>query len=214
LPVSAVLVCLPLLLVLAVFGVSEYLPFMVYFVLSAIPVYLATSGWFLARFEKDNRVRIFVFPYGFKYWTEPIEDVSTRFYHFVRDVVTKHPSALWWHIGYSKKFMEHLEDGQDVEPSTRKELLELLKVMNRYRKLTLTVLGTFLISAFSLFLFFFVSASGIVAIPERQIVDIVGPGSGIIALCFFVPALLLMTGFKRSIGRRLASLDSDKLSLL
>ena len=214
LPVGAVLVCLPILLVLTVFGVSEYLPFMAYFVLSAIPVYLATGGWFYASFEKDNRVRIFGSPFGLKYWREPIEDFSNRFYHFVRDIVTKHPSALWWHIGYANKFIEHLEEKQDIEPSTRKELLELLRVMNRYRKLALTVLGTFLISAFNLFLFFFVGASGIVRIPEQQIVDVVGPGSGIIALCFFVPVLLLMRRFKKAVSRRLASIDSDKLSSL
>jgi len=210
--VGAILVCLPFLLVLAVFGVSEYLPFGAYFVLSAIPVYLATGGWILAKFEKDNSVRVFVSFFGFKYWTEPVEDLSDRFYHFVRDVVIKHPSALWWHIGYANKFIEHLEQRQDMEPAMRKELLELLKVMNRYRKLGLTVLGTFLISAFSLFLFFALGASGIVRIPERQLVDIVGPGSGVIALYFFVPALLLMWGFKRAAGRRLTCIDSNKLS--
>ena len=38
LPVGAILVCFPILLVLTVFGVSEYLPFILYFGLSAIPV--------------------------------------------------------------------------------------------------------------------------------------------------------------------------------
>ena len=212
LPVGAILVCLPILLVLTVFGVSEYLPFMAYFVLSAIPVYLATGGWFYARFEKENRVRVFGSPFGFQYWTEPIEDFSARFYHFVRDVVTKNSSALWRHAGYSKMFTEHLEERQDIELSTRKELLGLLEVMNKYRKTGLLVLGAFIASCSAIMLLLFGTASGVIAVPNLKITDIIGPASGCILFGFFISVLLLMRGFKRAVGNRLASLDSEKLS--
>ena len=214
LPVGAVLVLLPLLLVLGFFGVSEYLPFGVYFILSAIPVYLATSGWFYAKFEKDNRVNIFGSPFGFKYWTEPVEDVRTRFYHFVRDVVAKHPSALWWHIGGAKKFMEILQEKQDVEPSTQKELMDILKVMNRYRKLMLTVLVTVIGGGAILALFLLVVAADIVKIPASQFGNIVGPGSGILFFSAFAAVMLAMWKFKKTVRTRLASIDSDKLSSL
>lgn len=214
LPVGAVLVCLPFMLVLAVFGAAEYLPFGVYFVLSAIPVYLAMGGWLLSKFEKKNNVRIFGSAFGFKYWTEPVEDFRDRFYHFVRDVADKQPSALWWHIGYSGKFIEHLEERQDIEPLTKKELKELLKVMNRYRKLTLTVLTIILSSAVILSLFILVVASGIVKITAQQFGNIAGPSSGIIFFSALAVVLLGMRKFRKTVSMKLASIDSEKLSSL
>ena len=208
---SAPLVCLPFLLVFMVFGKAEYLPFGVYFVLSAIPVYLATSGWVLSRFEQENGVR--VFGLGLNYWTEKVEDVNARFYHFIKDVVVKQPSALWWHVGYVKKFVSLLEK-KDIEPSTREEILELLKAMNRYRKMAFAVLGIFLISIFGLLFFFFVGVTGLVEIPERLLLNIIGPASGVILIGFFVSVPLVMAGFRRSTRKMLSNLDSVKLSNL
>jgi hypothetical protein len=209
--VGIVLVCLPLLLVLAIFGAEEYLPFGAYFVLSAIPVYLATGGWFYAKFEKANQVRIFGSPFGFKYWKEPVEDLNARFYQFIRDAVTKQPLSIWWQVGYAKKFITLLGEKQDIEPSTQKELLELLRAMNRYRKIGLTALGIFLSVVFGFFLFFFLGAAGIISIPERQLLDIVGPGSGVILFGFFIPVWLMIKRFQKTIADKLSNLESDKL---
>ena len=214
LPVGAILVCLPLLLALAVFGMSEYLPLGVYFVLSAIPVYLAVGGWLLAKFEKENKVRIFVSPFGFKFWKEHVEDLGERFYHFIRDVVDRQPSPLWYHIGYSSKFIEHLEGRKDIEPSTKKELLELLRVMNRYRKLTLTLLAGIVVSAVGFALFFLVVASGIVKITARQFGNIVGPGGGIILFSALAIVILTMQRFKKNVGKRIADIEIEELSCM
>ena len=214
LPVGAILVCLPLLLALAVFGMSEYLPLGVYFVLSAIPVYLAAGGWFLAKFEKENKVRIFVSPFGFKFWKEHVEDLGDRFSHFIRDVVDRQPSPLWYHIGYSNKFIEHLEGRKDIEPSTKKELLELLKVMNRYRKLTLTLLAGIVVSAVGFALFFLVAASGVVKISAQQLGNIVGPGCGIIFFSALAIVILTMQRFKKDVGKRIADIEIEELSCM
>jgi hypothetical protein len=212
LPISTVLVLSPFLVVLAVFGVPEYMPFGAYFVLSAIPAYLATGGWFLTSFEKENRVRIFVSPFGFKYWREPIEDLSDRFSHFIREVVEKQASALWYHVGYSGRFIELLKKRQDIEPKTQKELIELLKVMSRYRKLALVVLASVIGSGIILLLFLFVVASGIIRIPARQLGNIVGPGSGVIFFSALAAVALGMWKFKKTVSIGLARIDANKLS--
>jgi len=133
LPITAVLFGLPLSLAVTFFGVPEFLPFAAYLMLPFVPVYYATSGWRFHKFERQNKVQVFMFVYGLKYWTEPIVSESDRFYHFMRNVASKDSFSILSQTGYSKKLIATLEERQDIEPSTRKALFNILQVMNEYR---------------------------------------------------------------------------------
>ena len=159
LPISAVLSGLPLLLAVAFFGFSEFLPSATYLVLPFIPIYYATSGWCFNKFEKQNKVQVFMFVYGLKYWAESIVGDSDRFYHFIRDVASKDFFAILRQAGYSKRLMAILGERQDIEPSTRKVLFSILQVMNEYKHRMLRVFAAFLISCFLLVVYFFVLVS-------------------------------------------------------
>ena len=223
LPISAVSFGLPLLLAITFFGVSEFLPFVGYLVLPFVPVYYAISGWYLNKFEKQNKVRIFMFVYGFKYWREPIPDAGDRFYQFVRDVASKDSSSIWSQMGYSKRLMATLKERQDIEPSTRKALSNILEVMNEYRRRMLTVFAVFLISCFLLIVYFFVlvstNAFGLVEVVNHRIVS----GQAISLILGCVPTFSVFGGvfmamwslrkrFQKRISSMLASMNSDKLS--
>jgi hypothetical protein len=210
LPISTVFVGLPFLLAITIFG--EYFPLMAYLVLSFIPVYLATTGWYFNEFEKKKKVRILTSPYGVKYWTEPILDVSERFYHFIRDVASKDVSSLWRHVGYSKKFSTKLEERQDFEPSTREALNNILKTMNKYRRMGLAILSMFVASGSGLLVFLFVNMFGLVRIADYVVVNIVGPASGCILFGFFISVWYLLRGFNKRISGMMARIDSDQLS--
>jgi hypothetical protein len=136
--VSAVTFLLPLLVVTAVFGVSEYLPFGGYVVLPFVPIYYAVTGWYYYETEKRNGIRIFqsIF-FGFKYWKEPLPDYSVIFSSFISDLARKDYSliiSLRGYVGYAKSFMAMLEAKKDVEPSTKKALMDILQVMNKYSR--------------------------------------------------------------------------------
>ena len=136
--VSAVTFLLPLLVVTAVFGASEYLPFGGYVVLPFVPIYYAVTGWYYYETEKRNGIRIFqsIF-FGFKYWKEPLPDYSVIFSSFISDLARKDYSliiSLREYVGYAKSFMAVLEAKKDVEPSTKKALMDILQVMNKYSR--------------------------------------------------------------------------------
>jgi len=212
LPISAVLFGLPLLLAIAFFGVSEFLPFAAYLVLPFVPVYYATSGWHYNKFEKQNKVQIFMFVYGLKYWTEPILDAGDRFNQFVEAVASKDSSTIWGQVGYSKRLMMTLEERQDIGPSRREALNNILKTMNEYRRMGLAVLSMFIASVAVLLVFLFVSMFGLLRITDYVVVNIVGPASGCILFGFFISVWSLVKRFKKRISSMLASLDPDKLS--
>ena len=67
----------PFLLVLAVFGTSEYAPFGLFAFFPMMISMFAVSGWVYSKYEKANSVHMFVFPYGFRYWMEPNPDDMT-----------------------------------------------------------------------------------------------------------------------------------------
>jgi hypothetical protein len=223
LPISAVSFGLPLLLAITVFGVSEFLPFAGYLVLSFVPVYYAISGWYFNKFEKQNKVRIFMFVYGVKYWREPIPDASDQIYHFIRDVASKDSFSILSQAGYSKRLMATLKERQDIEPSTRKALFNILEVMNEYRHRMLTVLVVFLISCFLLIVYFFVLVStdtfGLIEVVNHRIVS--GQAISLILGCVptfsmfggvFIAMWSLRKRFQKRISSMLASMNSDKLS--
>lgn len=223
LPISAVLFGLPLLLAIALFGVSEFLPFAAYQVLPFVPVYYATSGWHFSKFEQQNKVQVFMFVYGFKYWVEPVVGDSERFYRFIKDVISKDPPAILSQAGYSKRLMATLEERQDIEQSTRKALFNILQVMNEYRHRMLTLFAVFLISCFLLIVYFFILMStntfGLLEVVNHKIVS----GQAISLILGCVPTFSVFGGvfmaiwslkkrFQKRVLSRLASLDSDKLS--
>jgi hypothetical protein len=222
LPISTILFVLPFLLAMTVFGFSEYLPFMGYLVLSFVPVYYATSGWYFNEFEKKNKVRIFMFAYGFKYWKEPIIDVSERFYHFIRNVASKDVSSFEGQAGYSKKFMAKVEERQDIDSLTRKTLLGILEVMNKYRRRLLLVFAVFMVSMLLVIVWLLVLTStrtfGLEEVVGGRIVS--GREITLVLGCVpffsvfggsFAAVLLLRKRYQERMSSMLTSVDSDKL---
>jgi len=209
-PIGIALFGVPLLLVIALFGVSEYMPFGIYAFFPFITAASAISGWYFSRFEKQNNVGVFMFYYGFKYWTYPNPDVSARFSQFLKDVESKEASQFWGrigsslgYVGYGKAFMKKLEN-QEIDPARKEKLLKILKTMNTYRKMALAILALFLISVAAGTFLIFGSAFGNIEF-GFNVVDVVGPASGIILFGFFAAVLILMRMFQRKITRLLES---------
>ena len=213
-PIGIALFGVPLLLVIAFFGVSEYLPFGLYAFFPLITATGATSGWYFNKFEKENKVGIFMFYYGFKYWKQPNPDVSERFDHFLRDLAKKDSSQFWTQLGlnYINVFRNKLEEKQEIDPLTRENLLKILKTMNTFRIMTLAVFAFFLVSVAILMILLFGTGFGYFQF-NFNIVDVVGPGSGIIVFGFLIGVVGLMKAFQRKISGLLTSLDTSKLAL-
>ena len=218
-PIGAALFGLPLLLVIAFFGVPEYLPFGTYAFFPFTAAAGAISGWHFSKFEKENKVGIFMFYYGFKYWKQPNPDVSERFHHFLKDVSRKDSSQFWGqlgsslgYIGYTNAFKNELENKQEIDILTRENLIKILKTMNTFRIAALVFLALFLVSTASLMVLLFGSAFGYFQL-NFNIVDVVGIGSGIILFAFFIGVIVLMKTFQRKISKLLASIDPTKLAL-
>ena len=216
-PIGTALLGIPLLLVISFFGVSEYLPFGLYAFFPFITATGATSGWYFNKFEKENKVGIFMFYYGFKYWKKPNPDVRERFHHFLRDVANKDSSQFWTqlgsnYIGYTKAFRNKLEEKQEFDPLTRENLLKILKTMNTFRIMTLAVFAFFLVSVAILMILLFGTGFGYFQF-NFNIVDVVGPASGIIVFGFLVGVIVLMKAFQRKISGLLSSFDTSKLAL-
>jgi ABC-type multidrug transport system fused ATPase/permease subunit len=218
-PIGTALFGVPLLLVMAFFGVPEYIPFGVYAFFPFITATGAASGWYFSKFEKENKVSVFMFYYGFKYWKQPNPDVSERFHHFLRDVARKDPSQFWGqlgsslgYIGYTKAFRDKLEEKQEIDPSTRENLIKILKTMNTFRIIALIIFALFLVSVATLMILLFGSAFGYFQF-NFSVVDVVGLGSGIVLFSFFIGVIVLMKTFQRKISRLLASIDTSKFSL-
>jgi hypothetical protein len=210
-PIGIAMFGLPLLLVIAVFGVSEYLPFGVYVFFPFITAAGAASGFYFNKFEEKNKVGIFMFYYGFKYWKHPNPDINERFHHFSRDVANKDPSQFGGqfgsslgYVGYAKEFMKKLEENQEIDPARKEKLFKILKTMNTYRKMALAILALFLISVAAGTFLIFGSAFGNIEF-GFNVVDVVGPASGIILFGFFAAVLILMRMFQRKITNLLES---------
>jgi hypothetical protein len=217
-PIGAALFGVPLL-VIAFFGVPEYLPFGVYAFFPFITATGAASGWYFNKFEKENKVDVFMFYYGFKYWKQPNPDVTERFHYFLRDVAKKDPSQFWTqlgsslnYIGYTNAFRDKLEEKQEIDPSTRENLLKILKTMNTFRTITLAIFALFLVSFATLMILLFGSAFGYFQF-NFNIVDVVGPASGIVLFGFLIGVFVLMKTFQRKISRLLNDIDTSKLTL-
>jgi hypothetical protein len=218
-PIGAALFGVPLLLVIAFFGVPEYLPFALYAFFPFMTATGAASGWYFNKFEKENKVDVFMFYYGFKYWKQPNPDVSERFHHFLRDVAKKDPSQFWGqlgsslnYIGYTNAFRDKLEEKQEIDPSTRENLLKILKTMNTFRTITLTVFALFLFSVAALMVLLFGTGFGYFQF-NFNIAGVVGPASGIVLFGFLIGVFVLMKTFQRKISRLLTDIDTSKLAI-
>jgi hypothetical protein len=218
-PIGTALFGVPLLLVMAFFGVPEYLPFGVYAFFPFITAAGAASGWYFSKFEKENKVGVFMFYYGFKYWKQPNPDVNERFHYFLRDVARKDSSQFGGqlgsslgYIGYVNAFRDKLEEKREIDSSTRENLIKILKTMNTFRIAGLVILALFLVSVVTLMILLFGSAFGYFQL-NFSIVDVVGPASGIILFSFFIGVIVLMKTFQRKISRLLAGIDTSKLAL-
>ena len=218
-PIGLALFGLPLLLVTALFGVSEYSPFAAYAYFPLITAAGATSGWYFIKFEKENKVHVFTSYFGFKYWTQPALTRSELFYYFMRDVASKNPYHFWGqmgssrgYIGYSKIFMDLLEEKPELDPTTRKDLMKILKTMNKYRWAGLSTLATFLASSICLLIVLFGTMFRFFHF-DFNIVDVLGPASGIIGFGFLIGVLVLITSFNRTISKLLDNIDTNKLTV-
>jgi hypothetical protein len=216
-PIGTALFGVPLLLAIAFFGVPEYLPFALYAFFPFITATGAASGWYFNKFEKENKVLIFMFYYGFKYWKQPNPDVTERFHHFLKDVANKDSSQFWTqiglnYVGYTNAFKDKLEEKQEIDPSTRENLLKILKTMNTFRITALSVLALFLVSVATLMILLFGTGFGYFHF-NFNITDVLGPASGIIVFGFFIGIAVLMITFRRKISRLLTSIDTSKLAL-
>jgi hypothetical protein len=214
LPVGIVLFGLPLLLGKLVLVDSEFLPFAGYLTLPAIPVFYAVSGWRFNQFEKKNKVQIFVLFIGYLYYKEPMIGDSNRLYHFIRRVASKDSSSLWQQTGYTKRLTAALEERQDIDSLTKKELLDILNAMNKYRRIGLAGLSLFLASAFSFIAIVLSDMTGLTRFLNADTLGILGPASGVIIFGFFLTVFLLLRAFQKKISSMLAQIDSSKLSCL
>ncbi len=211
-PIGTALFAAPLLLSMAFFGVSEYVPFGLYGLLPSLPAITAVSGWYFNKFEKENKVQVFVFYWGWKYWKEPNPDVRERFYYFIRDLASNNSSIFWLHVGYAKRFMEVLEERQDIDSSAKQDLCRILKLMNKYRVIGLVGFGLFLFSIVAIFVLLFGTGYGVFNWDFSQTADVLMPVDGVIFLCFAVGVFGMISLYKKRISRILATIDPEKLS--
>ena len=211
-PIGTALFAAPLLLSMAFFGVSEYVPFGLYGLLPSLPAITAASGWYFNKFEKENKVQVFVFYWGWKYWKEPNPDVRDRFYYFIRDLASNNSSMFWLHVGYANRFMEVLEEREDIDSSVKQDLRRILKLMNKYRVIGLVGFGLFLLSIVAIFVLLFGTGYGVFNWDFSQTADVLMPVVGVIFLCFAAGVFGMISLYKKRISRVLATIDPEKLS--
>lgn len=195
--ISAVTFPLPLLVAVAVFGASEYLPFAGYVVLPFVPIYYAVTGWYYYETEKRNSIRILQSLYGFTYWKETLPDYSVVFSGFISDLARKDYSliiSLRGYAGYAKSFMAMVEAKKNVDPSAKKALIEILQVMSKYdrRGLMLFVAAMLFMCLLGVWIFVLVITNtfGLVEVVAGRIVS----GREISLVLGLVPFCLYVAG--------------------
>ena len=211
-PAGALMFGLPILFAKIFLANAEFLSFAGYLFLPAVPVFYAITGWRYLKFEKKNEVQIKMVSFGYLYYKEPIIVDSNRLYHFLGLVASKDSSALWQQTGYSGRLMAAIQQRQDIDPSTREELLDILKTMDKYRRIGLTVLLLFLISTFSALAIIFGDVFGLTRSLTANTINIIMPAFGVIMFSFFGAVLLLMRTFNTKISSMLTRIESGKLT--
>ena len=112
----------------------------------------------------------------------------------------------------AKDDMGMLKEKTEIDSSTRKNLLKILKTMNKYRYITLSVLAFFLCSISVIMILIFGTAFGYIYL-DFNIANVAGPACGIILFSVFIGVFVLMKSFQRTISRLLANIDTSKLAL-
>jgi hypothetical protein len=210
--IGAILLWLPLLLATGFFGTSEYLPF-IFYVFPMVPVYLGVSGWYFSKFEQENRVSVFMFYFGFKYWKQINPVISERFQFFLNDVASKDPSQFLGpagssltYVGYAKKFIEELERCQEIDPLTRNNLLKILNAMNTYRLIGLCFLSAFLLSVTCFGIFAVYGGFGLTLF-GLKFADMVGIMAWIIFVTFVISFFIFIKFLQKRIARLLSNTE-------
>ena len=200
---------LPILLAKIFLGNTEFLSFAGFLFLPAVPVYYAVTGWRYLKFEKQNSVQIKVVSFGYLYYKEPMIVDSTRLSYFLEQVVSRDSSGLWQQVGYTKKLMVAIQQRQDIDPSAKEELFSIIKAMDKYRRVGLTVLALFLVSAFSAVAVIFGDMFGLTRLLTDETINIFMPALGIIVFSFFGAVLILLKTFNTKISRMLNRVESE-----
>jgi len=132
----AVLWALPFGMVLFLLGVEELLPFATYFFLPSIPAALATSGLLFRRFERKERVQVFMFVYGYRFWIETPVDLSIEFAGFVDAVISQDFSWISYYGRHSDRLKEKLNEipKHGTQIDTMDFLLRILNLIGDYNK--------------------------------------------------------------------------------
>ncbi len=225
LPISALTFALPFLVTIAVFGVSEYLPFGIYVVLSAIPVYYGITGWIYNRAETQNKIRYLMSIYGFKFWKEPVPDYSNLFSSFISDLARKDYFLIMnphGYLGNSKRLMSALEAKTNADPETKDQLMNVIQFMDKYRQRGLQLYAAVMVSMTLLGLWIFLLAStntfGLQHVVNGRIVSgrEISLVMGLVpAAAFFIFSILAprlhWKRYQRTLLRLLANVDTDKV---
>lgn len=148
-PIGSAMILAPLLAVVSLFGAQEYVPFGLFLFFPLMICLFIISGYTYNKYESANRVYLFLFPYGFKFWTEPNPKADDRFRYFLQDIASKDADLIWSHIGYPSRYLHELSKNLEVGDSqTRNALFKLLKIMRRVQVTALThFVGTMVFSA-------------------------------------------------------------------
>jgi hypothetical protein len=200
---SVVLIGSPLLLAKLLLDNSDFLPFASYLFLPAVPVFSFFSGWLFRKFESKNNVQVKILSFGYIYYKEPIIVDSNRFSEFMRQVASRDSSSLWQQIGYTKRLMAALERRQDLESSTRENLLNIVRFMDRYRRMAIASLSIFLVAVSSMLIIISTDMLGLIRMSKINVGDIIGVGSGIVFFGFVTMVFFLVMNFKRKISNML-----------
>ena len=203
---NIVLFGLPLIVLIQIFGNSEFWPFITY-VFPLIPAFLAVSGWYFSKFETINKVNVFVFYFGFKYWKFPSPDIDERFQRFLEDVASKDITQFWGqigsslgYVGYTKIFEKILMEKKDMDNAKKIKLNRIIKAMNTFRIAAIVCLLIMLISAFTIIILLLGVSSGYFQF-KFNIVQFIGPASGVILFGFFTSYFILMYTFQRKMSK-------------
>jgi hypothetical protein len=210
-PVGLLLVGVPFLAAITLFGNSEYAPFGLFAFFPLLISLFAVSGWFYSQYEKANSVHVFVFTYGFRYWQEPNPDNEDRFRYFMQDIASKNTSLIWSYIGYSGVFLRQLTKKQDLGDSqTRESLFKLLKTMRKTQIVVLTHFAlTMVITLVGFTLLFSYFKSTIFSF---KAVDVLMPTMLLLWVTLGVDLFASMRLLKKKAAAILSNVDASQLS--
>ncbi len=215
---------LAFLVAIGIFGVPEYLPFGAYAVLSTLPTYYATSGWYYYLAEKRDKVSIVASVWRFTYWKEPLPDYSNMFANFVSDLATR---DYWWvssprgYVGYTRQLISALEAKSCADPETKEALMGILRVMDKYRRrglqsfsaimISMTLLGVWILVLAGTNTFGLSQVLNHKIVSGREISIALGLVPAVVFFIFFLAVpRLQMKRFEKAILSLLESTDTDK----